>query len=60
MDMKKGRDMQLAYISDEAVMQEQIRCRKSCKNLILQKRKRNWKEIGTIWYFKLWNPRSYC
>ena len=26
MDMKKRRDMQLAYISDEAVMKEQIEC----------------------------------
>lgn len=28
MDMKKRRDMQLAYISDEAVMEEQVKCRK--------------------------------
>ena len=27
MDMKKRRDMQLAYISDEAVMEEQIKWR---------------------------------
>ena len=33
MDMKKRRDMQLAYISDEAVMEEQIKCRKILKKL---------------------------
>lgn len=33
MDMKKRRDMQLAYISDEAVMEEQIRCRKILQKL---------------------------
>ena len=32
MDMKKRRDLQLAYIADEAIMEEQSRCRK-----ILQK-----------------------
>ena len=31
MDMKKRRDMQLAYISDEAVMEEQIKCRNPAK-----------------------------
>ena len=33
MDMKKRRDMQLAYISDEAVMEEQIKCRKILQKL---------------------------
>ncbi len=33
MDMKKRRDMQLAYISDEAVMEEQKRCRKIMQKL---------------------------
>ena len=33
MDMKKRRDMQLAYISDEAVMEEQKRCRKILQRL---------------------------
>lgn len=32
MDMKKRRDLQLAYIADETIMEEQRRCRKSCKN----------------------------
>ncbi len=36
MDMKKRRDMQLAYIADEAVMEEQMKCRKILQNLILQ------------------------
>lgn len=31
--MKKRRDMQLAYISDEAVMEEQIKCRKILQKL---------------------------
>lgn len=33
MDMKKRRDMQLAYISDQAVMDEQIKCRKILQKL---------------------------
>ena len=33
MDMKERRDRQLAYISDEAVMEEQIRCRKILQRL---------------------------
>ncbi|RGX92237.1 sugar O-acetyltransferase [Roseburia intestinalis] len=33
MDMKKRRDMQLAYISDEAVMEEQVKCRKILQKL---------------------------
>ncbi len=33
MDMKKRRDMQLAYISDETVMEEQIKCRKILQKL---------------------------
>lgn len=33
MDMKKRRDMQLAYISDETVMKEQIKCRKILQRL---------------------------
>lgn len=33
MDMKKRRDMQLAYIADEAVMEEQKRCRKILQQL---------------------------
>ncbi|MCH4279846.1 hypothetical protein LQE94_07405 [Mediterraneibacter sp. NSJ-151] len=33
MDMKKRRDMQLAYISDEAVMEEQRICRKILQKL---------------------------
>lgn len=33
MDMKKRRDMQLAYIADEAVMEEQIKCRKILQRL---------------------------
>ena len=33
MDMKKRRDMQLAYISDEAVFQEQLVCRRILQKL---------------------------
>ena len=33
MDMKKRRDMQLAYISDETVMEEQVKCRKILQKL---------------------------
>lgn len=33
MDMKERRDRQLAYISDEAVMEEQMRCRKILQRL---------------------------
>ena len=33
MDMKKRRDMQLAYISDEEVMKEQSVCRKILQKL---------------------------
>ena len=33
MNMKKRRDMQLAYIADEAVMEEQKRCRKILQKL---------------------------
>lgn len=33
MDMKKRRDMQLAYIADEDVMEEQKRCRKNLQKL---------------------------
>lgn len=33
MDMKKRRGMQLAYISDEAVMEEQVKCRKILQKL---------------------------
>ena len=33
MDMKKRRDMQLAYISDETVMEEQKKCRKILQKL---------------------------
>ena len=33
MDMKKRRDMQLAYIADEAVMEEQMKCRKILQKL---------------------------
>lgn len=33
MDMRKRRDMQLAYISDEAVMEEQIICRNILQKL---------------------------
>ena len=33
MDMRKRRDMQLAYISDESVMEEQMKCRKILQKL---------------------------
>lgn len=33
MDMKKRRDMQLAYVSDEAVIAEQVECRKILQKL---------------------------
>lgn len=33
MDMKKRRDMQVAYFSDETVMEEQVRCRKILQKL---------------------------
>ena len=33
MDMKKRRDLQLAYIADEAIMEEQSRCRKILQKL---------------------------
>lgn len=33
MDMRKRRDMQMAYISDEAVMEEQAECRKILQKL---------------------------
>ena len=33
MDMKKRRDMQLAYIADEEVMKEQMKCRKILQKL---------------------------
>ena len=34
MDMKKRRDLQLAYIADEAIMEEQSRCRKILQKLL--------------------------
>lgn len=33
MDMKLRRDMHLAYVADEAVMAEQIKCRKILQKL---------------------------
>ena len=36
MVMKKRRNMQMAYVADEAAMEEQAKFRKICKNLILQ------------------------
>ena len=34
MDMKKTRDLQLAYIADETIMEEQRRCRKILQKLL--------------------------
>ena len=34
MDMKKRRDLQLAYIADETIMEEQSRCRKILQILL--------------------------
>lgn len=34
MDMKKRRDLQLAYIADETIMEEQRRCRKILQKLL--------------------------
>lgn len=36
MDMKQRRDRQLAYITDEAVMEEMGRCRKILQKLFCQ------------------------
>ena len=33
MDMRERRNKQLAYIADEAVMEEQVRCRKILQQL---------------------------
>ncbi len=66
MDMIKRRDMQLAYISDEAVMEEQKRCRKIMQKLNFADRS-DFEEIQKIVKELLgksegaWiNPPFYC
>ena len=66
MDMKKRRDMQVAYISDQAVMEEQTKCRKILQKLNFVDRS-DFDEIGKIVKELLgksenaWiNPPFYC
>ena len=48
MDMKKRRDLQLAYIADETIMEEQRRCRKILQKLLCNHCSDNSLQIITV------------